>query len=224
MDEFKSYRNNELKYYVFANVVVWFFLRNGDGIWLRIIEEISYLENINKILELSLVSVVTYIIIFVFDSLIPGNVKWKMAYWILPEPSEIVFEDLRKKDNDERFTYEQLQKKCRKIYKNIDECADEKKKYRVSKNKWYSLYLKYEKEDKIKSSKRDYIITRDLYISTIVILMICLVMYLKFSTNLIPNSFLCIVLLEMILLKIAVRLRGIRLCRNVLALHVVKKK
>ena len=131
--DFKSYRKYELKYYVFANIVFLLLTREGTKNIVEIFEKTSYLESINKILCFSIVSIVAYIIIFVFDSLIPGNAKWRMVYWFFPKPSEIVFIDIRENDDDDRFTYEQLQKKCKKIYQKIDECEEQKQKYRISK-------------------------------------------------------------------------------------------
>lgn len=223
MKDFKNYRKYELKYYVFANIIFLLLTRQRTKNIVEIFENTSFLENINKILCFSIVSIVTYIIIFVFDSLIPGNAKWRMVYWFLPEPSEIVFIDIRDNDNDNRFTSTQLQKKCRKIYRRLDECDNRKDKYRMSKRKWHSIYLKYENEEKIKAAKRDYIITRDLYISTIFIILCCLFIGVIGFDIRIPKSYYLLTAVEFLILKIAVRARGTRLCRTVLATHVSKK-
>ncbi len=223
MDEFKNYRKYELKYFVFANIVLLYFLKQGNKNVAAIFEQADYLENINKILCFSIVSVVTYIIIFVFDSLIPGNIKWRMVYWVLPKPSESVFYTLSKNDKEDRFLLDELKTKCEKIYDKLDHCDDKEMKKRISKIEWYNLYLKYENEEKIKSAKRDYVITRDLYVSTAVILILSIAS-LCYSKELIPKAYFIALIIEFCVLKRATRVRGERLCGNVIALYVRRKK
>ena len=72
------------------------------------------------------------------------------------------------KANDKRFTKEKALQKYANIYEIIDNLIG-KEKRKASNDAWYSIYLKYENKTKIFISQRDYLLCRDLCISTLYI-------------------------------------------------------
>ena len=130
-------------------------------------------------------------------------------------PGEVIFTSLRNKNKDLRFSTEQLLKKYKEIYAGMP--ADETEKCRYENEQWYRIYNRYRDVAMIFVSNRDYLLCRDLYISTIIILICyaissaCLPL---FSWNA-KSIVYCIIMI--FVTNIAARVKGQRFVINVIA-------
>lgn len=223
MYDFKSYRKYELKYFIFTNIVIMILIKTWNNSSLEEIITANWLGNINKILSFSILSIVIYIVIFLIDSLIPGDIKWNLVYFHGRRPAEVIFEEIKKeKEKDARYSVEQLEARCKKIYELLDKC-DEKEKYKKSTSEWYRLFTKYENKEKITNAKRDYVITRDMYISILFLAAFSIIVKIFAITHYVTYRFIVVEIVEILLLRKAVKARGKRLCRNVVAVHIASK-
>ena len=80
MSDIKDYRNKELKSYVIGNILlILFFSGPFKDIFLQDIDTV--LDIWGTIIESALVSSIIYIYVFLLDSLLPGNLKQRIAYF-----------------------------------------------------------------------------------------------------------------------------------------------
>lgn len=168
----KDYREKELKNYVIGNALIIIVLL---GIFNTLLD-VKMDESTNNILltlsseiiSAGIFSSILYTYVFILDAIIPGNWKDSICNLCRPLPGEIIFEEIREKANDKRFTKEKALQKYANIYEIIDNLIG-KEKRKASNDAWYSIYLKYENKTKIFISQRDYLLCRDLCISTLYI-------------------------------------------------------
>lgn len=119
MNDIKDYRNNELKNYVIGNIVlVLYFSGIFDNLFLADIN--SNLNIWKTLIESALVSSIIYIYVFLLDSLIPGDIKQKMAYFHIGKlPGYTIFTKMKQNNKDDRFTHADIMKKYASIYNNM---------------------------------------------------------------------------------------------------------
>mgnify|MGYP005776032037 CR=1 FL=1 len=104
--------------------------------------------------------------------------------------------------------------------------TDKKEKYRYKNDQWYRIYHRYRDIPMIFVSNRDYLLCRDLYISTIIIF-ICYVISCSFLSVFNWNIEAVLYLIFMILVtNISAHFKGKRFVINVLAydLHTDNKQ
>ncbi len=126
MDDLKEYRKKELKDFVLVNLIIILYFSNMLN---PILESIENQEEVFRILEVAqtvflnaIVAAVVYIYVFIFDSLIAGDIKFKVAYLgnkgLL---GETIFSDIRsKKIGDKRFTLESFLELYADFFDNLD--------------------------------------------------------------------------------------------------------
>ena len=85
-------------------------------------------------------------------------------------PGEYIFTEIKAKNKDIRFTTEEALQRFSAIYSNIPTNVRKKRIYENS--QWYKIYSKYRENPVIFISNRNYLLMRDMYISTFVILML----------------------------------------------------
>ena len=96
-----------------------------------------------------------------------------------------------------------------------------KEKLRQYENvEWYKLYIKYEKEDKVFSSHRDYLMLRDMTVSTIVMLILYIVMGTIGEIVPVCRKGVSYLVVMYIITNIATRSRGKRFVNNVFACDI----
>jgi len=212
MNSIKDYRNKELLCYIVANVVTILLI-------LKIIRfdnfgDFSFAQFLN-IISTALVTSCISVFVFLFDSLIYGRHKDKIVDLWRKRYGEVVFSKIKNGVNDIRFTKEQVLRKYKKIYDNYPSKKSERFSYENS--NWYSLYSKYKKIEMIYNSHRDYLLCRDINVSTYFILIIYVILSLFVDS--IDFSWKCIFieLALLIITNIAARQKAKSFVYNVIA-------
>ena len=107
-------------------------------------------------------------------------------------------------------------------YANIYEIIDNligKEKRKASNDAWYSIYLKYENKTKIFISQRDYLLCRDLCISTLYIGLLYFVLW-AFSIVAFDYRIVILLIVELIATNFAMRGKQKRFAYNVIAMDI----
>lgn len=171
MKDIKDYRGNELKYFVIANISALLYL--GKVINLQLVtSEGTYSNLIVTVINSALFSGIVYILVLISDAIVPTRIKNAIVYWFFPLPGQVVFSKWKRKCQDERITQKDFLKYYEKVYENM---PSKKSTRQYENTEWYKLYTKYDKEDKVFSSHRDYLMFRDMTTSTVVMLILYIV-------------------------------------------------
>lgn len=161
----KNYRENELKWYVFAYLLLLIGIRSNE---LFSIDNTDCLTNVEKLLPLTLLAGMICTLSFVFDCLYPVNLKEKLLFlkFITTMPGKTIFTRISEgKIDDVRFEIEKAQERYKEIINNMP--SDKKLKEKYENSMWYPLYRKYEKDPRVEAAQRDFLLCRDLYTTTI---------------------------------------------------------
>lgn len=220
MSDLKDYREKELKNYVIGNVLLILYFTGK-------IQEMILWDNSNdfdvwgSIIESVLLSSIIYIYVFILDSLISGEFKFKICYFGSgKQPGYTIFSDMQKEVTDDRFSKEEVLEKYKKIYDEMPE-TDSGKYQNVQ---WFNLYNECKNESKIYTSNRDYLLCRDLNIITIWLLIIYLIVVFAIKAVEFSSGFLFVLFAEFVLTNIAMRTKGKRLAYNVISVDIKKDK
>ena len=153
----------ELKWFILA----YLFLIIGSGN-LDIIKgtDTETLSKIESLISTSLISGAICSLAFVIDSLYSQAMKDALLYLgITKMPGTTIFTQIKNGAlKDVRFEIIQAQRK----YKDtIDNIPDNKSKAGYENSKWYKIYFKHKEDSAVSSVHRDFLLCRDLYITTI---------------------------------------------------------
>lgn len=212
MENLKDYREKEQKMYIIASIFV---LILFSDLFDTYNSQYEWFSALFKIIDSTLLSSIIYIFAFLADSLFSSGLKMNLLYGIGHLPGETIFSEVKNKNNDLRFTTEQILTKYKNIYEKMPKDKDEKYKYENS--NWYQIYGKHRDESMIFVSNRDYLLCRDLYISTVVI-SICYLLSCSLINVLEFNGKSIFYLLFMLIVtNISAHIKGKRFALNVLA-------
>ena len=173
MKDLKNYREKELPLYIISNILI--FLVVHQFIQIYTSDLYGSVELLSQIFASIVLSVIAFGLIFVIECLFTDELKRKLLYLFsffgkLNPPGYTIFSKIRDKDNDYRFTHKSLQEKYPLIYKNLP--TNKKEQLRYENKEWYTIYNKIREVPMIHVSQRDYLLCRDIYISTLVILLL----------------------------------------------------
>lgn len=220
MSGLKDYRDNELKYYVIGNILLILFL-SGTLNELLAKELNDIMDIISVVIQSALFSSIIYIYVFLFDSIIPGNNKQKIAYLFFGKlPGYTIFSDMKKKLKDDRFTWNDVENKYKEIYENMPQDTNEKQKYENA--KWYGIYRKHEKAERVNAANKDFLLCRDMTIISLLLIGVyfigsVILGFLNYNSLIIKILF-----FELVLADIAMRSKALRLAYNVIAEDIYK--
>lgn len=218
----KDYREKELKNYVIGNALIITVLLGIFDTLLNIkMDEVAdniFLTLSSEIISAGIFSSILYTYVFIFDAIVPGSYKDLICNLYRPLPGEVIFEEIKEKVNDKRFTKEEALQKYADIYENLDD-LDGKEKRKMSNSAWYSIYLKHENKTKIFISQRDYLLCRDLCISTLYIGLLYFALW-KFSIISFDNRIVILLIVELIATNFAMRGKQRRFAYNVIAMDI----
>lgn len=165
----KDYREKELKEFVIANVLAIIVL-SGMSFVDGIVMNEGYLKLLCTIIEAGVVSGAIYALVMVFDSVISSDLKMHIVFQWRTQPGEKIFSKIREKNIDKRFTVEDIKGRYPKLY--VEMPGDKKKRRLYENGLWYSMYIKNEDNIKIQIIQRDYLLCRDMTVSTLVTLIL----------------------------------------------------
>ncbi len=222
MSDIKDYRNNELKTYVIGNILLMLLLSGVvDEFLSREVSEV--IEIINVIIQSSLLSSIIYIYVFLFDSIIPGNLKQKIVYLPMGNlPGYTIFSAMKKNIRDDRFTVQDVMEKYSNIYENMPSDKKARKKYENA--QWYRIYQEHQNKNKVYTANRDLLLCRDITIITLFLIFMYLVCIFILNLFAFSTKLLVILLVELFVADIATRGKASRLAYNVIAEDVYKRE
>lgn len=217
MPSLKEYRNNELKWFLVANVLLmllsakYFTLENNA----------SFLQLVVNVTNVAVFSATVYVFTFIVDSIIPSNIKTHLIFLWKRKPSETIFTRIKENCKDDRFTKDEALKRYANIYDRISK-NNYLKKHQTS--LWYEIYNRYRDNSMVRSSNMDYLLLRDLHSQLIVMLVAYLIITLLIK--LFPFSwwYLFYLLAMLIILRIGAKIQGSRMVYTVIALDINDSK
>lgn len=165
----KNYRENEIKWYIFSYLLLLIGINNPDLLSSANIDPIS---EIGSLLSSALLAGVICTLSFVFDCLYTAWLKENLLFLgITKLPGKTIFTRISTgKIKDIRFEIKTAQEHFKDIIAHIPSGKKEKAKYENS--KWYALSRKYEKDPRVETAHRDFLLCRDLYTTTVTMLVL----------------------------------------------------
>lgn len=216
----KEYRKEELKYYIIANLILIYYL---SGLF-EATGQIANVENLFILAKDASLMAIIYVYVLVFDSLINQHVKDLIVYWHKEKPGTYIFDSIYNNEiKDDRIDITEAKKKYANIYKSLLDIKNKSERDRFSNSKWYKIYLKYEKDERIYNMQKDFLLFRDMSSHTLIVLIIYLLSSLLIGYN---NIFLIvlILLLEYLINKFAAINRAKRFVETTIVLDLNSKK
>ena len=212
MSNIKNYRNKELIWYIIAQILLIITFQTQDIIY---IEFDKWQKLMVTIASSTIISSLIGVFSFIFDSMFDDQLKYKCLYLGMRRPGERIFEDIKNNNKDIRYTKENAMKVYSEIYEHMPSEADKKRTYQNS--QWYKIYHRHTTVPMISNSHKDYLLCRDIYIATVVVLIMYIVLY--FLLKNITFSWQLIVFESILLIatNIAARQRARRFVANVIA-------
>lgn len=221
LNNLKDYRENELKQYVIANALV--FLLVHGFINFADTENIKLVQEIVSLLGTTVLASIIYIFTILVDSVIDDKTKNKMVnLYFMKLPGEYIFTEIKNKNKDIRFTSDIVLKKYSQIYSEIPENLSERKKYENS--QWYKIYNLHREAPMVFMSNRNYLLMRDMYISTLAIFVLYLLSCFFFKWLTYEKIYIIYLLGLSIITNIATHIKAKRFVYNVIALDISKKE
>lgn len=213
MKNLKDYRNNELKWFLLANILLMIisseFLLFGDTID-------SWITGISSVLNVTVFSSAIYILTFVFDAVVPSRMKVILVFLWKKQPSCTIFSDMERKFEDNRFTLDDAKKKYSKIYEQIES----KPKTFDQTPLWYEIYNRHRDNTIVFGSNRDYLLLRDMHAQTIMLLLVYIFLWRMSEIIAFSWKYVLYLLFMTVMLNISARVQGKRLMYNVLSVDI----
>ena len=221
----KDYRKDELKTYVIGNILIILMFSGLFEIFFTLSEELSeeIIDIVSKLLGATLFSSILYIYVFILDSFIPSKLKDFVVYFPCGRPGDKIFEKIREKRIDSRFTQEDAITKYQEIYKELDIISDRKKKHVFQNSKWYGIYQSIEENPTVALAQKDFLLNRDMCIITVVILILYVLISWISKIYTIKGGALIWLLVEILLTNIAAKGKAKRFALNVIAKDIHRK-
>lgn len=136
------------------------------------------------------------------------------------QPGCRIFSEIKDKDKDIRFQKQAVREKYSEIYERMP-VNDSKELATYHNGDWYKIYRKHQDSGKIYYSQRDYLLCRDLFVSTLnmagVYLVSIIIAYCLLRIRLNSFVFWVFLLAEVVVTYIATHLKGWRFTYNVIA-------
>lgn len=221
LNNLKDYRENELKQYVIANALV--FLLVHGFINFTDTENIKLVQGIVSLLGTTLLASIIYIFTILVDSVIDDKIKNRLVnLYFMKLPGEYIFTEIKNKNKDIRFTTDMALQKYSHIYSEIPENLNERKKYENS--QWYKIYNLYREIPMVFMSNRNYLLMRDMYVSTLVIVVLYFISCFFFRWLTYEKLYIIYLLGILIITNVATHIKAKRFVYNVIALDIFKKE
>lgn len=221
MNNIKDYRESELKQYVIANVLV--FLLIHDLLNFNDAKNIELMQKVVSLLSITMLSSVIFIFTLLVDCMISSDLKSLIInLYFGKSPGHKVFSTIKDKNKDNRFTTEKALERYSDIYKNMPINQKEREKY--ENDKWYDIYNKYRDKTMVYISNRDYLLMRDMCITTVILLLIYFVALLFFPWLKFNGQYIVFLVIMIISTFIATHVKAKRFVYNVITIDIREGK
>lgn len=218
MSNIKDYRTDELKHYVIANLLILLLIHNKLNFSSN--EDVIYFSAIINLLNIAIVMSTLYVFVFLSDSLFSSDLKFKLLYLGSLKPGEIIFTKLLTKTNDMRFSNEIVRQKYHTIYENMPKNKQENRAYQNQ--QWYKIYSPNKTAEMVSISAKEFRLCRDMYISTISLLLIYLISCFGLKVLNFTHTYCTYLLIMIFLTNWAARTKGKRWVYNAIAYDLTK--
>ena len=216
----KNYRDNELKSYVIAAILMYFITTNGiSGILNK--DDISILQFVIDLLNVAIISSSIYAFVFVLDSVYGSDLKRTLVFLFTDEPGQTIFDSIKKKKSDIRFSNTDVEKYYKDVFAQMPE--DKKGRKIYQNQQWYHIYHQYRDIEMVTTSAKDFRLCRDIFISTINIFLIYITLCIISEIVLFNIYYIGFLIIMIIISNIATRNKGKRWVYNVIA-HDISEK
>lgn len=216
----KNYRDNELKSYVIATILMYFITTNGiSGILNK--DDISILQFIINLLNVAIISSSIYAFVFVLDSVYGSDLKRTLVFLFTDEPGQTIFDSIKTKKSDIRFSNIDVENYYKDIFAQMPE--DKKGRKIYQNQQWYHIYHQYRDIEMVTTSAKDFRLCRDIFISTINIFLIYITLCIISEIVLFNIYYIGFLIIMIIISNIATRNKGKRWVYNVIA-HDISEK
>ena len=186
-------------------------------------ENIKLLQGIVSLLGTTILTSIIYIFTILVDSVIDDKIKNKLVnLFFMKLPGEYIFTEIRNMNRDIRFTKEMALKKYSHIYSEMPENLQKRRSYENS--QWYKIYNQYRENSLIFMSHRNYLLMRDMNISTLVILALYLMACFFFKWISYENTYVIYLFIILIITNVATHIKAKRFVYNVMALDISQKE
>lgn len=215
MASLKEYRNNELKWFLLANILL--MIISSDALVFG--ETVNALiSSISTVINITAFSSAIYIFTFISDSVVPSRIKVFLVFLWNKQPSCTIFTDMERKCEDNRFTIEEAKKKYENIYKKIEKCPKSFDQTPL----WYEIYNQNRDNPIVFGSNRDYLLLRDMHTQTIILILVYATLLFMTKVIIFSWKFMLYLIFMVILLNISARVQGKRMVYNVLSVDLNK--
>jgi len=214
MKDVKDYRERELPLFVIANVLIFLIIHRLIKVDPNDI--LGSTKVLSDVFVSAVFSAIAYGFILVVECLFTSGLKEKLVYLfgVFSLPGCTIFSRIKEKDRDNRFSYQTLEKRYEKIYKDLP--AEEMARLRYENEHWYAIYSKHRDVQMIRISQRDYLLCRDIYISTLVMIGMYVIVLLSKAVDF-NYQYLLFLILMAVITNIGANCKAARFAYNVIA-------
>lgn len=215
----KDYRDKELKYLMI--ILILLFVVLCTPIKELNITDIELHKSLTTIFSSIVVSSILSLSTFICDCLISTNTKNKLVgLFFIPKAGETIFSRINKYSvKDDRFLNSEAKAKYEEIISNIPQ--NKKELYEYENSNWYKIYKRYQEKGQVSQSQKDYLTCRDLFIETILFLVLYFLSLIFYSEFVVFSSkYLLIIILIAVVTNVSTHVKMHRFVNTVIALDV----
>lgn len=215
----KDYRDKELKYLMI--ILILLFVVLCTPIKELNITDIELHKSLTTIFSSIVVSSILSLSTFICDCLISTNTKNKLVgLFFIPKAGETIFSRINKYSvKDDRFLNSEAKAKYEEIISNIPQ--NKKERYEYENSNWYKIYKRYQEKGQVSQSQKDYLTCRDLFIETILFLVLYFLSLIFYSEFVVFSSkYLLIIILIAVVTNVSTHVKMHRFVNTVIALDV----
>lgn len=221
MRNLKDYTKDELAKYVLVNCIV-LLLISGD-LKMDAAQTFNAVDLLGgKLFNVAVIVFIMYIYTFILNSMISDVCRKRLVWFRSPMPGEVIFKEIRESSVDKRFTSEKVRQVFSEIYSEAERFEREENRREYENQEWYRIYSEIKEDSMVFYSNREYLLLRDMYISTwfmaLISALLCLCGMIHMSVG--SMGFLLALL---IFTNMAARQKGRRFAYNVIAVYIGKK-
>lgn len=215
----KDYREKELKYLMIILILLFVIL--CTPIKELNITDIEFHKSLTTIFSSIVVSSILSLSTFICDCLLSTNLKDKMVgLFFIPKAGETIFTRINNGSvKDDRFLNYEAKTKYKEIISSIPK--DKKERYKHENSNWYKIYKMYQEKGQVSQSQKDYLTCRDLFIETILFLVLYFLSLIFYSEFVVFSfKYLLLIILIGVVTNISTRVKMNRFVNTVIALDI----
>lgn len=212
MSNIKNYKSKELLWFIIGQIFTVIVFQTPEILNFNFIEwQIVMVKIVTSTVFSSVIGVYS----FVFDAIFSDELKYKMLYFGMSRPGEVIFSKISDNHKDFRYTKENAMRKYREIYDGMPNLKSVKRAY--ENDNWYQIYRRHSNEPMVYYAHRDYLLCRDIYFATIIIVAFYVLLTYLLSSVTLSWRLLLFEFVLLIVSNIATRKRAERFVDNVIA-------